>query len=270
MELSDFRIQPKPIHGIIFGVGVTAIILVIVYLNKSKKVKNSTIFTTGTIDKAELGALSVKGMVKIAYKYGLDAAEQKALAKALHSTGLDIPGVFNSIDDIDSGFSRMVSSLSREDDSEQTIAKLFSIRNKVEYYFSANENAETLSGKKVTLRRYRRIKVNIPVVFYLVLVTESRKGVRKTKKLLLDKNKLSGNILDLSMGGCCINTHTGVKAGSRIKIEFKIGKTSSVALAQILRINKGRSENVLHTRFIKVPVKTLNAINALAFNYRDI
>jgi hypothetical protein len=266
--LSDLQIKPKPIQGVIFAVGVAAIVFLIIYFNKSKKIKSNPIFQTGTIDKAELGALAVKGMVKVARKYGLDAAEQKALVKALRSAGLDLSGLFNSKDAIDNGFSRMVSMLGREGEAEQTIAELFSIRNKAEYYFTMNEDAQP--GKKGTQRRYRRKQTNTPVSFQRVLVTETRQGLKKIQKLSLDKNKLSGNILDLSAGGCSISTRDPVKVGSRIKIEFKIGKTSFAALAMILRINKDHAGNVLHTRFIKVPVKALNAINALVYNYRDI
>ena len=114
LGISDFQIQPKPIQGIIFAVGVAAIVFLIVYLNNSKKVKSSTVFTTGTLDKSELGAIAIKGMGKIARKYGFDIAEQKALSKSLNSGGLDLSSVFNSIEDIDSGFSKMVSALSTD------------------------------------------------------------------------------------------------------------------------------------------------------------
>jgi hypothetical protein len=266
--LADFKIQPKPIQGVIFAAGVTIVVFIIVYINKSKKIKNNPIFQTGTIDKAELGGLAVKGMVKIAHKYGLDAAEQKVLAKAMHSAGFDVSSLFRSPTDIDNGFSRMISTLGREDETGQAIAKLFLTRNKIEYYLSVN--GDPASGKSEMPRRYRRMNTNIPAVFYLVLVTELRKGMKKVKKLSLDTNKLSGVILDISAGGCSISTRASVKAGTRIKIEFKINKISSAVLAVILRINKDRSGNVLHTRFVKVPVKILNAINALVYNYRDI
>jgi hypothetical protein len=268
--ISNFQIRPNPIQGVIFVVGLAAIILLIIYLNKSKKVKNNPIFQTGTIDKADMGVLAVKGMVKIARKYGLDAAEQKALGKALHSASLDIASVFNSTDDIDNGFSRMISAFRREDGYEEIIAKLFAIRNKVDYYVLVNETAKTGKNAVPPRRYYRRQKMNVPVAFYLVLVTEVRQGMKKVKKLSLDKNKLSGTILDLSAGGCSISTHDFIKAGARIKTEFKIGKTSLAALAIILRINKSASGNVLHTRFLKLPVKAANAINALVYNYRDI
>jgi hypothetical protein len=268
--ISNFQIRPNPIQGVIFALGVAAVVFLIIYFNKSKKIKNNPIFQTGTINKADMGALAVKGMVKIARKYGLDAAEQKVLGKALHSNSLDIPSVFNSTDDIDNGFSRMISAFSREEGSEEIIAKLFAIRNKVDYYILANEAGKTGKNTEPPRRYYRRQKMDVPVAFYLVLVTEVRQGLKKIKKSSLDKNKLSGTILDLSAGGCSISTRDSVKAGARIKTEFKIGKASFAALAIILRINKDASGNVLHARFLKLPVKAANAINALVYNYRDI
>jgi hypothetical protein len=126
------------------------------------------------------------------------------------------------------------------------------------------------ANEKLTARRYKRVVAKIPVVFYLVVEKEVPVGLKKVKKLLLDSVKYTGSILDISSGGCAISTRDPVKSGSRLKLEFKIGKNSIAGLVQTLRINRDQSGTVLHTRFIKISVKSLNAINTFVYNYSRI
>jgi hypothetical protein len=59
-----------------------------------------------------------------------------------------------------------------------------------------------------------------------------------------------------------------VGAGSRLKIEFDSGGTLAV-LGQVLRLNRSGRNTVMHTKFIKVPRKAMNAINAAVFDYHE-
>jgi hypothetical protein len=268
--ISDFQIQSNPIHGIIFLSGLAVIIFVIIFLNKSTKIKNSSVFRSGTIKKPQFGETGVKGLRKAAHRFGLEHDEQLFLAKMLRKESIDTSTVFSSTKNIDDGFSKIVHALNREMGTDDDIAKLFVIRNKIEYYLSADKYPQKTTDANLTLRRYKRAEVKIPVVFYLVFSKEIRAGLKKIKKLLLDSNKCVGTIIDISSGGCAINTRNPFKTGTRIKLEFKIGKNNLAALAQILRINHNRYGSVLHTRFLKVPVKALNAINSFVYNYKDI
>jgi hypothetical protein len=169
---------------------------------------------------------------------------------------------------IDASFQRVYKILKRESESEDelqdNILKLFAIRNKIEYYETA------YAGGDKTPRRYKRSKSSIPAFYYLVITAVEKKGVKTIKKLRVDTKKMLGTIIDISAGGCAINTRTPLKAGSRVKIEFKIGHFSISALAQILRINKNASGTILHTHFIKVMPKSLNGINSFVYGYTDI
>jgi hypothetical protein len=266
--LSAFKIQPNPAHAVIFLAGLAALVALVIFLTKSKKVNNSAIFKSGTINKIELRNPETKNLKKAALKYGLERDELKFLLNMFRQEEID-SSIFSSIENIDAGFSKINQALCREEDTDDDIKKLFSIRNKIEYYFSADEAAHDGEGD-TTVRRYKRADVNIPAAFYLVIEKEVQSGAKTVKKLSLDSTKYTGNIIDISSGGCAINTGKSYKAGTRIKIEFKIGRNSLSALAQILRINQNQSESILHARFLKVPVKTLNAINTFVFNYRTI
>jgi hypothetical protein len=267
--LGRFQIEANPVHGIIFLVGTALIVLVVIYLNKSKKIQNSTVFKTGIVDISDPKDPENKNFRKTANRYGLEDAEQKFLKNIFRKEKIALATFFDSKGSIDAGFASAVRALSREEGSDDDIAKLYAIRNKIEYCLSTAEAVKG-SAKRVNTRWYKRIKTNIPVVFYLVVEKEERTGAKTIKKLSLDSVKCTGNMLDISSGGCALSTRGSYKTGMRLKLEFKIGKTSGVALAHILRINQNRNGNVLCARFLKVPVKSLNTINAFVFNYTDV
>jgi hypothetical protein len=121
--------------------------------------------------------------------------------------------------------------------------------------------------KRLSNRRFRRRQTVMSTFFYLVHVETVS---RKQTKMVVDKRRFSGNIMDVSMGGCSIKTNTPVNSGQRIKIEFNCKDGSSVAaLGEVLRTNRTGVNTVLHVKFLKVPRKSLNAINAMVFEYTD-
>jgi hypothetical protein len=270
IDIREFQIQPNPVHGVIFLVGVTILVLVLVFLNRSKKVQNSTMFKSGAINTPELANHGNKELKKATNAYGLNFEERKFLDSIFHKAEINAPTVFGSIHSIDEGFSRAIRALGREEDADTDIAKLFAIRNKIEYYLTAAEAMKNPLPEKMTVRRYKRRDTNIPVVFYLVIEKEEQEGLKKVKKLSLDSAKHTGTMLNISSGGCAVSTRDPGKTGMRFKLEFKIGRTNGAALVQVLRINQNRSGNVLHARFLKVSAKSLNAINAFIFDYNDI
>jgi hypothetical protein len=266
-SLGDFRTEANPVHGVIFVIGVVVIVILVVFFNKSTKVRNSTVFKSGAVKKT--GNYGIKNLRTAAHKYGLEHEERKFLSNKFREEEINSSVVFISRKTIDEGFAKIVRALSREEGTDDDIEKLFAIRNKIEYYITAGETAEKASKKNLIVRRYKRAEANIPAVFYLVIEREIRRGLKNIKKLSLDSTKCIGTILDISSGGCAMNTRNPFKAGSRIKIEFKIGKNNLSALAKILRINQNRYGSVLHTRFLKVSVKSLNAINSFVYNYNN-
>jgi hypothetical protein len=269
--LSNFQIQPKPVQGVIFLAGTAVIVLAVVFLNKSKKVKNSAVFKSGSVKKPELITAENKELKKAANAYGLSLDERKFLDGVFSKMAMDAAAVFESARSIDAGFSQAVRALSRDEDADAGTAKLFAIRNKIEYYLLAAEAAKNSSQAKLAVRRSRRVETNIPLDFQLVVEKEEQAGLKKVKKLSLDGAKHAGHILDISSGGCALGTGDPGKTGTRLKIEFKIGKKNSVsALVQVVGINKNRGGNVLHIRFLKISARSLNAVNAFVYGYSDI
>ncbi|MDR2257903.1 MAG: flagellar brake protein [Treponema sp.] len=122
--------------------------------------------------------------------------------------------------------------------------------------------------KRLSQRRYRRRQTVIAAVFYIVYVEET--GHRKEKKMVVDKRRLTGNIMDISIGGCSIKTNVSVPSGTRLKIEFIYSNNVHVAvLGQVLRTNRTGVSTIMHIKFLRVPRRSMNVINALVFEYAD-
>ena len=123
------------------------------------------------------------------------------------------------------------------------------------------------SDKVVNLskRRFRRRQVAVSAVFYLVNMEESGRG--KERRMVVDNRRMTGNIMDISIGGCSIKTNVLVKSGSRLKIEITFGGINIAVLGQVLRINRTGIKTIMHIAFLKVPRRSMNAINAMVYEY---
>jgi hypothetical protein len=116
-------------------------------------------------------------------------------------------------------------------------------------------------------RRFRRRRISIPSNFYFVHL---EKGLRNETRLVVDKRKLSGSMMDISVGGCSILTKVSIPSGTRLKIEFAQGKMTVAVLGQVLRTNRSGLSTIMHIKFVKITQKSLNAINTLVFDYADL
>jgi hypothetical protein len=121
--------------------------------------------------------------------------------------------------------------------------------------------------KRLSQRRFRRRMIAAPAEFNLVRLEPGPR--KREQKMVVDKRKAAGRILDISIGGCSIQTSSVISAGVRLKIAFSAGGQHVVTLGEVLRINRNRTGTVMHVKFLKVPRKSLNLINALVFEYID-
>jgi hypothetical protein len=119
--------------------------------------------------------------------------------------------------------------------------------------------------KFLSQRRFRRRQIVIASNLYLVYV----EGSGKKQRLIVDKRRLTGNIADISVGGCSIKVKAPVQVGARMKIEFTQGDFSVAALGQVLRTNRTGAATVIHIKFLKVSRKSMNMINAFVYEYSN-
>ncbi|MFQ3547761.1 MAG: PilZ domain-containing protein, partial [Termitinemataceae bacterium] len=112
-------------------------------------------------------------------------------------------------------------------------------------------------------------QTHLSCFFSLVRVEERKIGRKIEKRTLVDDRRSLGTILDISAGGCAIKSAAALSAGSYLKIEFDDEQDKShAALGRVIRTNKtGTIGGIMHIQFVKIPRKTLNAINAMVYEY---
>lgn len=125
--------------------------------------------------------------------------------------------------------------------------------------------------KPLVKRQFRRKETAIRCELYFVNEEQSGKGRNQATKLVVDSKKYIGNVLDVSIGGCSIKTTAPVQVGSRLKISIDYDDNSLInVLGQVLRTNRsGSAGTIVHIKFLKVPRRAFNSINALVFGYSE-
>ena len=124
--------------------------------------------------------------------------------------------------------------------------------------------------KPLVKRMYRRKQVSIKCAFFLVNLIESGEK-KKPPRLILDARKFTGSVQDISAGGCAIKTSASIQAGARLKINIEHNDNQYITvLGQVLRTNRsGAAGIILHIKFLKIPRRAFNSINAMVYNYDD-
>jgi len=88
--------------------------------------------------------------------------------------------------------------------------------------------------------------------------------------MTVDKRRYTGNIQDISVGGCSMKVGIQVIPGQRLKLEFIDHDDSIVAtLGEVLRISRNGTATIIHIKFLKVPRRSLNSINAMVYDYDE-
>ena len=118
--------------------------------------------------------------------------------------------------------------------------------------------------KRLTARHFPRRQIIIDTGFFFVQVDS------QTKKSIVDKRRCSGKIMDISAGGCSIKTNVPVNTGQRVKVEFIHNDNSVIAaLGEVLRTSRNGVNTIMHIKFLKVPRRSLNKINAMVYEYAE-
>ena len=148
--------------------------------------------------------------------------------------------------------------------------KGFSFESRVTGYSTLHGHSTMLLAHSNQLRflsqrRYRRRHAVIACFLNLVYV----EGSGKKQRLVVDKRRISGNIADISVGGCSIKAMTPVQVGVRFKIEFTQGDNTVAALGQVLRTNRTGATTIIHIKFLRVTQKSMNLINAFVYEYAN-
>jgi c-di-GMP-binding flagellar brake protein YcgR len=119
-------------------------------------------------------------------------------------------------------------------------------------------------------RRNRRKPIMRPCFYYPIRVEETGQGRRAVRKAVVE-NKLGslGTVVDLSGGGCGVQTLTPLDPGKLVMIEFDIDKRAPIrAFGKVKRVRrmKGRG-GIMHVMFTNVTRQYLNRIFEFVYDF---
>jgi c-di-GMP-binding flagellar brake protein YcgR len=123
--------------------------------------------------------------------------------------------------------------------------------------------------KYLAHRMYRRKQKPMPCSFFLVTTEQIGKRRKKKIKLIVDKQRIKATMLDVSVGGCCVKSPVMMAEGAKLKIAFSYSDSTIVCLGRVLKANKDAASVILHIKFIKIPEKSGNAINAMVYDFDE-
>lgn len=119
-------------------------------------------------------------------------------------------------------------------------------------------------------RKFRRKALNRPCYYFPIRIVESGFGRKMTKEAVILKNQGHlGTILDVSAGGCSINSNSPLRRGELLKIEFETTRGSSVVcFGKVINMRlTGRRRGIMHIMFTKATGINLNRINAYVYDF---
>jgi hypothetical protein len=267
--INQFAIKSSPADAIGFIVTFAILTALIVFMNVSKRIKDSAAFKGKGVKIKTGTGLKVDSTFYGKIKYlNLSKKEAAVLQKILGSDGGDPAGNLLNSAKVDENFGlvyrRIVREKTAEDaqDAQADLLELFSIRNAVELFLASEKNT---TGKNV-VRNFRRINTNIDCKIYLVIM--NNESSKAKKKLVIQHDSVCpGIIQNISQGGCSMIGPSVLKINSLVKIDFNIDGHTVAALGQIMRINKEANKFIYHIKFLKLSRQAVIDLNTFVFGY---
>ncbi|HUV06426.1 MAG TPA: PilZ domain-containing protein, partial [Spirochaetia bacterium] len=130
------------------------------------------------------------------------------------------------------------------------------------------QHSKTL--KRSQQRKFRRRLLARSCFFYPIEVMTVGKGRKAARKAFVQRNfKHLGNFLDISAGGCSINSQAPLERGKLLMIEFEIERGSRItAFGKVRRLTGHKTQlSIMHIMFTKVTSNHLNSIYSYVYNY---
>jgi len=126
--------------------------------------------------------------------------------------------------------------------------------------------------KRLVKRAHRRRQVSIKCEMVIVNFQGGGDGKKSPPRMVPDSRKFTGSLVDISAGGCALKTSAPIQAGTMLKISIDYDMAHYLhVLGRVLRTNRSvATGNILHIKFLKVPLRAYNSISALAYGYVDL
>jgi c-di-GMP-binding flagellar brake protein YcgR len=119
-------------------------------------------------------------------------------------------------------------------------------------------------------RRSRRRELMRPCFYFPIRIVESGEGRRAERKAVVDQSlRTLGTVVDLSAGGCAIQTLNPIDKGKLVMIEFDIDRKAPIrAYGKVAHIHRQRGRGgVMHVMFTRVTRQYLNRISEFVYDF---
>jgi c-di-GMP-binding flagellar brake protein YcgR len=119
-------------------------------------------------------------------------------------------------------------------------------------------------------RKSRRKELLRPCFFYPIKIVESGQGRNPERKASVEQSmRTLGTVVDLSAGGCAIQTLSLFEKGKLVMIEFDIDRKAPIrAFGKVMNIKKQKSRGgTMNVRFTNVTRQYLNRICSFVYDF---
>jgi c-di-GMP-binding flagellar brake protein YcgR len=119
-------------------------------------------------------------------------------------------------------------------------------------------------------RRSRRRELMRACFYYPIRIAESEPGRKGDRKAVVELNmRTLGTVVDLSAGGCAIQTLNPFDKGKLVMIEFDIEKQAPVrSFGKVMQVHRRKTRGgVMHVKFTRVTQQHLNRISEFVYDF---
>lgn len=117
-------------------------------------------------------------------------------------------------------------------------------------------------------RHYKRINISEKCKIASVQTKKTKKA-NGPKIYVESEKKIECSLLNISGGGCCINTTLPIKEGQNIYIELKLNSKNCNGIGKIVKTRKSKVAGTynLHVKFIQLSTENQNTIYERIYEY---
>ncbi|MFI5368462.1 MAG: PilZ domain-containing protein [Spirochaetia bacterium] len=119
-------------------------------------------------------------------------------------------------------------------------------------------------------RRSRRRELMRACFYYPIRIAESDEGRKGDRKAVVETNmRTLGTVVDLSAGGCAIQSLNPFEKGRLVMIEFDIDKQAPVrSFGKVMHVQRQKTRGgVMHVKFTRVTQQHLNRISEFVYDF---
>jgi PilZ domain len=119
-------------------------------------------------------------------------------------------------------------------------------------------------------RRSRRRELRRACFYYPIRIAESDAGRKGGRKAVVETNmRTLGTVVDLSAGGCAIQSLNPFDKGKLVMIEFDIDRLAPVrTFGKVMHVQRQKTRGgVMHVKFTRVTQQHLNRISEFVYDF---